>query len=141
MSLVSDAQYMFYRMWEFIQKFPNINRETNSEIRAQLFGSWIRLLESIHFFLTSLIKASSLLAKNQTGQSKKIRQHGNRELKKILRVVTNARKTYRFFDVLQSLYLFLELYEGQQAYGRGEKSYKRILKKWSDKKYDSLKIF
>ena len=132
---------MFYWMWKFYQKYPmNINKEV-FKIREEHYISWIRLLDSIHFFLTSLIKASSLLVKNQTGESKKIRQHGNQQLKKILRVITNAQKTYKFFDVLQSLYLFLELHEGQEAYGKGTKSYKKILKKWSDTKYDSLKIF
>jgi len=141
MSLHSDARHMFLLMWKFYQKNPNISRESNSEIRAQLLGSWTRLLSSIHYFLTLHIKAVSSQVPRVSGNLKKIFASGNQQLKNILKVITKARNSYSFFDVMQSLYLYLELHEGLEAYRKGTKSYRKILSKWNNKKYDILKIF
>jgi len=141
MSLHSDARHMFLLMWKFYQKNPTISRETNSEIRAQLLGSWTRLLSSIHYFLTLNIKAVSSQMPRVSGNLKKFIASGNQQLKKILKVITKAQNSYSFFDVMQSLYLFLDLHEGQEAYRKGTKSYRKILSKWNNKKYDVLKIF
>ena len=140
MSLHSDARHMFLLMWKFYQKNPTISRETNSEIRAQLLGSWTRLLSSIHYFLTLNIKAVSSQMPRVSGNLKKFMASGNKQLKNILKIITKAQNSYSFFDVLQSLYLYLELHEGQEAYRKGTKSYKKILSKWNNKKYDILKI-
>ena len=143
MSLHSDARHMFLLMWKFYQKYPTISKETNSEIRAQFLGSWTRLLSSIHYFLTLNIRAVSSQLPRLSGNQdlKKIFASGNQQLKNILKVITKARNSYSFFDVLQSLYLYLELYEGQEAYRKGTKSYRKILSKWNNKKYDILKKF
>lgn len=129
MSLVSDALKMFRVMWKFQFKEHSV-----SEAHAH------RILKGIQFFLDLLIRESEKLVKNHKGKSRDVRQQGIREFKDILKLVNQTLAHTTYLDLLQCLYLFLELHEGQVAYGKGPEAYHKFQKKWNDGKYDMLKL-
>jgi hypothetical protein len=129
MSLVSDALKMFKEMWKFQYKEHSV-----SEAHAH------RILKGIQFFLDLLIRESEKLLKTHMGKSRAVRQKGIKEFKDILTLVNQTLAHTTYFELMQSLFIFLELYEGQVAYGKGPEAYKKFQKKWNDEKYDMLKL-